>query len=295
MTDKILQDGVVQVVNDQPEQVDRLRGLGLPPDFNAAEAASWRRFIPRRMPWREVASFEAEITRLEQRHRDIEAERGELSTRLAGAPDRDLEEAAKWERGGRRGTAPEPSRPALEVDLARCSHELAALSRAMDGVSGERAAYVEKHRGRLVKDARQSAEKALEHSTRLLGELEDARAELVEARRLEVWAGLYPSEATGREPSWVHLGGGLRRVSEALGITSLLAVEQVFAALREDTTWIASAASPEQRAKLGPQQPVSQEQRERARDRAIEDKHAVRRQLAQDRRAGELEAMRGQL
>ena len=49
---------------------------------------------------------------------DIEAERGELSTRLAGAPDRDLEEAAKWERGGRRGTAPEPSRPALEVDHA---------------------------------------------------------------------------------------------------------------------------------------------------------------------------------
>jgi hypothetical protein len=102
---------------------------------------------------------------------------------------------------------------------------------------------------------------------------------------------LYPAEEVGREPRWLMLGGGLRRNLQTLGLEHIVAVEQVFESLRLDVDWVASAASPEQRARLEPRV-VTQEERERARDRQLEEHASLRRQRAQDARTAELDAMR---
>jgi len=104
--------------NDPAAQVRRLEGLGLTADLALAEASSWRRFIPGRLPWKALEAFEAEITELEERRRVVEAEQAETSERLRAAPERDTEALAAWERAGRRDPRPAPSRPFLEEELA---------------------------------------------------------------------------------------------------------------------------------------------------------------------------------
>src|SRR5215211_2622090 len=50
MADAIIQNGLKVRVNDQDEQLERMRGLGLTGDLVAGEAASWRRFLPGKLP-----------------------------------------------------------------------------------------------------------------------------------------------------------------------------------------------------------------------------------------------------
>ncbi|HLL86128.1 MAG TPA: hypothetical protein VK387_02320 [Thermoleophilaceae bacterium] len=71
MADAIIQNGLKVRVNDQDEQLERMRGLGLTGDLVAGEAASWRRFLPGKLPWRELHRFEEEIGRLEARRREL--------------------------------------------------------------------------------------------------------------------------------------------------------------------------------------------------------------------------------
>lgn len=295
MPDKILVDGQVLEVNNQTEQLSRLAGLGLTGNLDEAEASAWRRFIPRRLPWKELDRYEQEIAKLEQRHREVEGERDELNTQLPGAPEHDLSALAEWERGGRRGPRPEPSQPKLEASVARCQEELLGLHRAIDAVTRDRASYVSKNRDRLVKEARKAAERAHERTMRLLGELEAARDELVESRRTLLWSQTYPSSAAGREVNWTQIGGGLKRVIEVLGVQHLVAAEQVFEALRADCNWIMDAMTVEQRRALEEAKPVSPADLDRVRNQQIQDHADLWRQGAQDQRTGELERMRRRL
>ena len=296
MTDRILQDGQVVAVNDQAEQLERMRGLGLTGDLAAAEAASWRRWVPGgRMPWRELVAFEEEILRLEERRRELEQERAEATAELQNAPSQDLDALAAWERGGRRGSRPESTRPALESKVGRLQEEERALLYAIDKVSSERAAYVAKHRGRLVSEAGQVAEKAHRALVRSLDQLEAARSELVEARRLTLWAELYPAAEVGREPGWQLLGGGLRRILAKVGLEHLVTAAAVLEGLREDAEWIASAATPEQRQAIEGARRLTPKELDRARSAELEQVGQLRGQLAHDQRAGELAAMRTKL
>ena len=246
------------------------------------------------MPWREVAAFEKEIGRLEERRREVEAKRLGLFDRLRGAPAADLEALAAWERGGRRGSRPEPTAPALEAELGRLQEEERALLHAVDAVTAERASFVEKNRAKLVGEAGRIREKAHERAVRALGEVEEARAGLVEARRLELWASLYPVAEAGREPLFGSLAGGLRRVGETIGLQAATAAELVIAALREDVDWVASAATREQQAKLAPK-PVTQDEVDRERDRAFNSALSLHAQGRSDERRGELERMKAKI
>ena len=278
----------------QIQQIQRLEGLGLTPDLAAAEASSWRRFIPGATPWRAVEAFETEIAALEKRRRAVEAEQAATSERLRTAPERDLEALARWERDGRRDSRPEPSRAGLEVELAGLQASQLALLKAIDGVSESRATYVAKHRARLTRDAGGAAERAHTVLVAAIGELERARAELVAARRLELWTACYPDASAGREPQWGSLAGGQRRALEPMGARETVAVAPVLTALRTDADWLTSAASPEQRAKLAPRA-ASQEEHERARDRQLDARGSLHRQASQDARRGELDRMRGRI
>jgi hypothetical protein len=292
LTDKILVDGEVLAVNNQAEQRDIVRGLGLPPDLDRAEANAWRRFIPRQIPWREVAAYEQEILKLEERHREVESERDEVSARLRGAADRDADALAEWERGGRSGRRPALSLPQLEEELARRQDELQAVRRAIDQVTSERAAYVANHRDRLTKEAEKALETARARAVEAVGELEEARAELIEARRVLSWSALYPSPEAGREPSFQQFGGGLRRILEPLGLAQVAAAESIRASLRQDIDWIKDAVTVEQQQKLEGSPRTTQEGMEQARDRQVAGVAALRRGLAQDTRAAELDAMK---
>jgi len=273
-------------VSNQINVRDTLQGLGLrPDDLVGAEAASWRRFIPGgKLPWKELTSFEDEILRLEERQRALEEERTRVNDDLRAAPERDLERLAQWERGGRRGPRPEPTLPKLEAELARLQEEMLGLHRAIDQATAERADYVVRNRQRLSQEAREGVERAEGRAMRALSELEEARAALVAARRVETWARLYPAEEAGREPAWALLAGGLRRVSELMGLQNQVAADQVLAALREDVTWITGAARPEQRAKLEESRPVSAADVDRVRNQQLSDALEIESELARDRR-----------
>jgi len=283
-------------VNDQSRVLDTLRGLGLPPTLDAAEAQTWRRWLPGgKVPWHELASFENEIAELEERHREVERERDEIAARLQGAPAQDTEALAGWERSGRRGARPEPSQPKFEAELKRCQDDLYALHAAIDKVSAERVAHVEKHRSRLVREAEEAAEKAHERAVHALDEVAEAREALVQARRVSVWSRLYPDPVIGQEPVWPQLGGGRRSVLELLGTQNLIATQHVLEALRADIDWIAGAVTSAQASKLEGSRPLTQDERERARDRQIDEGARLRGQLAADRRTGGLEDARRKL
>ena len=51
MSDRIIQDGQVVAVNNQVQQRQVVQGLTGLPTLVEAEAASWRRFLPGKLPW----------------------------------------------------------------------------------------------------------------------------------------------------------------------------------------------------------------------------------------------------
>ena len=130
---------------------------------------------------------------------------------------------------------------------------------------------------------------------RALDEAAEAREALVQARRVEVWAHLYPDPVIGQEPIWNQLGGGLKRVLELLGTQNIVTTQQVLESLRADIDWIAGAVTNAQASKLEGSRPLTQDERERARDRQIDEGLRLRRQLAADRRVGGLEDARRKL
>jgi len=130
---------------------------------------------------------------------------------------------------------------------------------------------------------------------RALDEAAEAREALVQARRVEVWAQLYPDPVIGQEPIWNQLGGGLKRVLELLGTQNIVTTQQVLESLRADIDWIAGAVTNAQASKLEGSRPLTQDERERARDRQIDEGLRLRRQLAADRRVGGLEDARRKL
>ena len=240
-------------------------------------------------------SFQTEITKLDQRRGEIEQKRLETSERLRVAPEHDARILAQWQRDSQPGSRPEPSGPQLENELKQLEEDERALIHAADSVAAERATFVQRNRSRLVADAAKAEEKALERAQRALGELEEAREALVQSRRVAIWSQLYPSQAVGQEPIWQQLAGGLRRALAPLGVQQSVALEAVLNALREDLNWLSTAASPVQRAELPDARPLTQEERERARDRQLEDAGSLHRQAAQDQRTGELERLRKRL
>ena len=303
MSDRIIQDGQVVAVNDQPQQLERMRGLGLTGDLVAAEAASWRRFLPGTLPWTELHRFEREVERLEARRRKLQAEAEELNARLRDAPSEDAQALANWERSGRRGPQPESSRPQIEAGIERLQQALRALHLAVDDTTAERAEFIAKNRGRLQTEAREVVEKEHSRAVAALDEFEAARAALVEARRLELWAHFYPRPEAGQDPRWQLLGGGLSRALEKLGITNFIALEQIITALREDVEWLPDALSTDQAAALADKQEAAPaeltddrglavESRDPERDRAINADLRLRAQLTSDRRRGAIERLK---
>lgn len=252
-------------------------------EFVDHEAQTWRRWLPRApMPWRDVAAYEEQIRQLEQRRSEVAARRQDAIDRLDGSGGRDLKALAEWERSGRDGPRPEPSRPALEAELKEIQREDHGLALALDQVARERADHVSKHRSKLMRDAEGLVEEAHAHATRALAEFEAARAQLTAARQLDLWVRFYPAPEAGMGPSFQLLAGGLRAVLEPLVGTRNVAVETVFAALRGDIDWVREALTVDQNRKLEGDPRPTLEEKMAARDRDLAVTDALAREAKKD-------------
>jgi hypothetical protein len=149
-----------------------------------------------------------------------------------------------------RGRAPEPELPGIRRQIRQRREEWEALTRATERVLADKAAYIEKHRGRLVKDADSHRDGKVAAYLEKVAQLEQARAEAYAAQRATVFARLYPSrEAMQEVPD--TFAGGRRRALQPMGLTGQVSPGRVFDALRADADWLREAATPEQKALTG--------------------------------------------
>lgn len=190
------------------DQIQTARDRGLPADLVSTETNVWRRLSPARNRWPEIAAYDERVAELEMR------------------------QAAKA--------------PVIREQIRERQEEWEALTRATARVLAAKTEFVEKHRGRLVKEADSYASEAHARYLELVDQLADARADLAAKRSAAVWARLYPAEQAGRGPADTF-AGGRKRPLQAMGLSANVEPGRVFDALRADAEWLADAASPEQR------------------------------------------------
>lgn len=225
---------------------------GMPRDLLTAETNAFRRLSPRRNRWPELAALDARVAELEARQADASERLRDLREQLANAPRRDADALATWEVGSRKGHRPPATSDGIERQIADAEAEIAGLDAAVGVVLAEKAAFVETHRSRLVRDADKATAEAHDRVLQIVDELEQARATLVDMRQAATWAALYPGEAAARGPRENILVGGLAKpTKDALGIDIQIETARLMDLLRADADYWRRGATPEQRAAMG--------------------------------------------
>jgi hypothetical protein len=223
---------------DRAERERAARMRDLDPSM---EAYARRRWSPRR-GWRDVAEFDERVAELEQRQARVLAEMTGLHEQIPVAERADTEAMATWVTE-QRGSRPLPTVPALEQRVAELQQECDALTLAVQRVLDKKERYVEKHRGRLLKEARKAHEQTVAEFRRLVDEVERTRghaADCVEALR---WALEFPGEGAASNLRLELAKGG--RVPKVLPeFKTIVPIAKVFEWLREDAAWLARALDP---------------------------------------------------
>lgn len=245
-----------------------------------------RRFNPLRNRWPELREIDARITELDLKKHGLFQRIEELGQRRILAPQRDEARLADWFAAGSKGDRPPLEVTQLEEEIASTQADLAALEQLTERAYAEKVAFVTRHRRRLVKDAARETESARDRYLTLVGELEQARDELVATRQTEVWASIYPSDTLVSQPPTLALCGGLLRpVEEAIpGLKHQLPAHAVLKLLRSDATHLSTVSTVDQAAEIqsttagvltgrgalwaGSEEDLERQQREKERARA---------------------------
>lgn len=222
----------------------------LPLDLARAEQSALRRISPLRNRWPEVIEFDRRAGELEQRAAAAAEELRMAMEERNAAPERDARARAAWIAAGERGGKPDPSGPELDRRSEDLERERDGLRAAADAVLAEKAGFVEKHRGRLVRDADAHVTKLRGRYERLVADLATTRTALLEARSATVWAAVYPDRSAGATPP-ATVAGGVRRVLERAGIAGQVDAGRIFELLREDAGYLARALTQEQAEAMG--------------------------------------------
>jgi hypothetical protein len=231
---------------------------GMPEDLGQAERRAVLGVLPRKSLWPELEEYNQRAAELQGRQFDVEHRLRALHEQRVNAPSADAQAAADWEFAGRTGPRPESSIDRIDAEITDAERERDGLLAAIDRALEDRGRFVEKNRDRLANVAAQQANTVLNRIVELLDEAEQARATLGELRQAEIWARLFPSELANREPQTRLFGGGLRHVSQPVGITAQIDYARMIDALRADATWLRNAAATnEQRALLEGRDPRS--------------------------------------
>ena len=109
---------------------------------------------------------------------------------------------------------------------------------------------VAEHLPPVALDMLEAVEAAAGDYVRLVGEIEAKRRELVDLRRTQVWAAIFPHESLTNEPNTQSLVGAKKALQRPHlpTIEVGLPADSVFALLRDDVTFCASVATVEQAA-----------------------------------------------
>jgi hypothetical protein len=216
--------------------------------------ALWR-LSPQRNRWPEIAEFDDRVAELEQRRAALSAELADLHQRQQAAPMADAERLAAWQLDGQKGPRPEPQLPAIDDAIRQRQADSDGLTLAIGKRLEEKAAFVARHRSRLVKQADEATQAAHERVLALIDELAQARTELAELRQVAVWAATFPDEEATRNAPTQVLAGGLRKPAEKAGLSHAVDVHRILELLRDDARWLRDASTPQQKALLAGRDP----------------------------------------
>ena len=223
----------------------------------AEEERAKRASRPRTRRWRGLAKSDDKLDALGLEQADALARLREAEERLRGAPADDARTLAEWLSGGERGERPAPVlyECERERDAARLIVEAASLR--LDEALAERLHYVEKHRAKMLEDARRDVEAARDRLLAHARALPELRTDLLAARETLAWAAAFPEvlPAFGN-PSALALG--LRApVKGALGTDAQVGFANVVAALEADAATLAERFGQELERRLGTAPPRS--------------------------------------
>ena len=232
-----------------PEQLPAAPTPTPVPPRPAPPSSVFKRFSPTRNRWPEVAEFDRRVEELEQRQASLTDELQALEEQHRALLATDKHILSEWLSSENGKQRPEPTAPAVEQRIEELKANRDALSHAVLRVLDEKAAFVEKHRRRLQKDASKAVSQAVERYQHLLDQVEQARSEALEARRSQLWADLYPSELVTQDVESRLLLGGLR-VKEIPWTKDRIEIEEVMIVLRADAEWTRQAQTRAQRAEL---------------------------------------------
>jgi hypothetical protein len=202
-----------------------------------------KRLSPFRRRWPEVHEFDARVARLEQKQADVNAELAGLQEQLVQAEAADRETLARWV-ATQEEERPLPTAPALEQRISELTAEREALTTAVQHTLDEKTAYVEKHRGRLKREAKRALKQAARGFDEAITQAEQTRAELAECVKALRWATTFPSEQADAGDLKLELAKGGYVPKAIPDHKTLTAMVSVFAWLREDCDWVATVLDP---------------------------------------------------
>lgn len=236
----------------------RVRAVGhLPLDHDAArlEQSEERRALrasrPKTRRWRGLAKIDAEVDRLTQRLTEAGERVRQAEELVQQAPDHDTQAVAHWLAAGERGERPAAAIYDRERDQDASRILADGIAAELDRVLEQRVGYVEKHREKMIADARKDVAEArdqlLEHARRL----PELRSALLNARELLAWTASYPDpvESFGF-PTAAALG--LRQpIEETLQTKARVDYQALVDALEADADALATAFARATKEKLG--------------------------------------------
>jgi hypothetical protein len=239
------------------DQVETAAEYGLPRNLVAVEQNAWKRLSPFGNRWPEVVEFDMKVAELEMRQAEVSAELQQLRDRELVAPAADAERLAAWQLDGERGDRPEPGLPAIKQEITERQADYEALTVAIGRVLDDKASYIDRHRGKLVREADKQVEQAHAQYLELIAKLVSVREELSGLRRAAVIARLHPRQEAMIEPP-AGLVGGHPPTHKRYGLGRVYQLNEIAELLRLDASWLRTAQTVEQHAAIegiDPRQP----------------------------------------
>ncbi|MBA2360786.1 MAG: hypothetical protein H0V79_07645 [Actinobacteria bacterium] len=219
------------------------------------EERALRASRPRNRRWRALEKLDREVDRLREEQSAAVAQLHAAEQTLVNAPAHDAQTLADWLASGRPGRRPEASvyERGRERDAARLLVEAKVVE--LDKALQRRVEHVERHRWKMLDDARRDVVEAQERLIEKLAELPALREELLASRETLLWIASFPEGLA----SWGHstaVALGLREpVERVLGTKALIQHSALLEVLQEDVAGLANSFGPEQKAKLGIHEP----------------------------------------
>ena len=258
---------IEEVTNDKMRrEVSRnrlhLRGTGsLPVDPERArselteEQRARRSSRPKSRRFRGLDKIDDRINDLNCRLEDAWQEHRRAEERVRAAAADDAATLAKWIASGERGKRPEAVlyERQRDADATRLTAE--ALQRTLDEALEERLQYVQRHREKMLAEARADVEQARADLLAHVQELPALRQRLLDARDVLTWVAVFPDPVEGYGfPTSLALG--LREPVEAtLETKARIDYGRVVAALEADIDALAERHHVQVQRELGTARP----------------------------------------